>query len=256
MRRFLTSWVVAALLLIGQPALALVDEGRVVAAKQAADELLRRAEGSATSGNMPRRTDPDVAKLLDTVFDLSALGTEVLPISNVGPIGELARNGNRIGLAYILAGTGRADAAGADQKTLERVDRNTVTFAPEVGQFTDFQLGATNRMAQSALGFIKIAPRETLEQGQIKSGLGQMRSGFAQTIGGMLKTFTISDLDKGWKAERLTVLEGIADTATRFLDEQQKAGVKQLADQVAQVIGPELKSRLEAFGRRVASPSP
>ena len=256
MRRFLTCWLVAAVLVVGQPALALVDEGRVAAAKQAADEFLRRAEGSATSGNMPRRTDPEIAKLLDTVFDLSALGTDVLPISSVGPIGELARNGNRIGLAYILAGTGRTDAAGADQKTLERVDRNTVTFAPEVGQFTDFQIGATNRMAQSALGFIKVAPKETLDQGSIKSGLGQMRSGFAQTIGGMLKTLTIGDLAEGWKAERLSMLEGIADTAMRFLDEQQKAGVKQLADQVALAVGPELKVRLEAFGRRVASPAP
>lgn len=253
MRRILTGVVLALGVTLALPAASLVDDGRVAAAKEAADEFLRRAEGGAQSGNMPRRSEPDIAKLLDTVFDLSALGTEVLPISKVGPIGDLARNGNRIGLAYMLAGTGRTDTAGADAKMLEHIDRNTVTFAPEMGQFTDFQIGTTSRMAQSALGFIEVTPRERLEQVNIKAGLSQMRAGFTQTIGGMLKTFTIRGLEQGWKARRLAVLESITDTARRFLEESQKAGIKQLADQVALVVGPELKPRVEAFGQRVAA---
>lgn len=255
MRGFLACCALAWALAVGLPARALVDEGGVNAAKAAADEILRRAEGSAKSGVMPRRSDPAVARLLDQVFDQAALGTGIVPISKVGPIGELARNGNRVGLAYILAGTGRDDASGADQETLQRVDRNTVTFAPEIGQFTDFQLGTTQKMAQSALDFIAGATPQALDQPKVKSGLAQMRSGFAQTVGGVLKTITIRDLTPDWKAQRVSALEGIADTAARFLEAPQKASVKALADEVANTVDPALKPRVQAFGQRLAAPA-
>ena len=253
MRRFSTCLALALGLTRALPALALVDEGRVVAAKQAADEFLRRAEGSAKSGTMPRRTDPAVARLLDTVFDLSALGTEPIPMTKIGPVGELATNGNRVGIAYILAGTGRADPTGADRETLLRVDRNTVTFAPEVGQFTDFQLAVTDKMARSALDFIGTAPPAALEQPNVRAGLGQMRAGFAQTIGGVLKTFTISGLPDDWKLQRLAALDKLADTAGRFLGDVEKAGVRQLAEEIAKTASAGVKARIQAFGQRVGT---
>lgn len=256
MGRFLTGWVLAAgLLTLALPAFALVDEGKVVAAKQAADELLRRAEGSAASGVMPRRTDPAVASLLDAVFDSSALGADPIPMAKIAPVGELAMNGNRVGLAYILAGTGRADPSGADKEVLERVDRNTVTFAPEVGQFTDFQLAVTDRMARSALDFIGSAAPAALSQPRVQSGLGQMRAGFAQTIGGVIKTFSISGLDDDWKLHRLDALDRLADTASRFLGEGEKAGVRQLAGEVGGGLSPGVRTRVETFVQRAAAPA-
>ena len=256
MRRFLTCWVLAAgLLTLALPAFALVDEGKVAAAKQAADELLRRAEGSAASGGMPRRSDPAVARLLDTVFDVSALGTEAVPMTAIAPIGELAINGNRVGLAYILAGTGRADPAGADREVLERVDRNTVTFAPEVGQFTDFQLAVTDKMARSALDFLAGASPAVLAQPRVQSGLGKMRAGYAQTIGGVIKTFAISGLDDDWKLHRLDALDPLADSASRFLGEGEKAGIRQLADEVGKEQSAGVRTRVEAFVQRAAAPA-
>lgn len=254
MHRFLTLAVVLFGLVQASPVIALVDEARVAVAREAADELLRRAEGSATTGTMPRRTDPAVAKLLDTVFDASVL--QPTPISKIGPIGELARNGNRIGLAYILAGTGRTDTTGADRALLEQIDRNTATFAPEVGQFTDFQMATTATMAGSALDFIASATPAVLDQPKVKAGLGQMRAGFAQTIGGMLKTLTISGIDTDWKLRRLAALDGIADTAARFLGSSEKASLKLLGQQIATMVEADLAPRVSAFTERASGAAP
>lgn len=249
MRRFLIGVALLLGLFQTAPAFAQVEPAHVAMAKAAADEFLRRAEGSATSGQVPRRSDPVIAKLLDTVFDLTAL--KPAPISQIGPIGELARNGNRVAMAYILAGTGKTDTAGADQALLLQVDRNTATFAPEVGQFSDFQIAATETMARSALDFIGAATPAVLAQPNVQSGLGQMRSGFAQTISGMLKTLTIAGLDADWKLRRLAALDRIADTAERFLGQTEKASVKLLAEQVAAMVEPDLRSRISAFAQRI-----
>lgn len=256
MRRVVTWWLVALGLVLAAPAWAQVDEAKVAAAKEAADELLRRAGDSATTGTMPRRTDPVVAKLLDTVFDLSALGPATVPISRIKPVGELATNANRVGIAYILAGTGKTGLGAGDTETNRQVDRNTVTFAPEVGQFSDFQLNVTTAMAKSALDFVAAANPATLEQPQVKGGLQQMRSGFAQTIGGAFQTLVIKDLDDDWKLRRLATVESISETARRFLGDGEKATVRQIATQVADMTGPELRSRLQAVMQQITAPAP
>lgn len=238
---------------LASPVSALLDEGRVTAAKQAADEFLRKAEGSEKTGIMPRRSEPDVARLLDKIFGLSGFGIETVPISQVGPIGEIARNGNRVGLIYILAGTGLTElSGGVSRDILLRVDQNTVTFAPELGQFMDFQMVTTEAMARSALGFVASATPEQLERPQVKSGFAQMRSGFTQTISGVLKTLTIAGLGEDWKRERLAGLDRLAATASRFLDQDNKATLKRLVDGVALLVPPDLKPRVLAFGEQVA----
>ena len=253
MGKVLAGALLGLLILVAPAARAEADAGRIAAAKQAADEFLKRAEGSATSGRMPRRTDPEIARLLDTVFDLSALGTEPVPMAKIAPVGELATNANRIGMAYILAGTGQAAVSGADPAVLRRVDENTVTFAPEVGQFTDFQLGVTETMAKSALDFMAAATPAIRERPNVKAGLAQMRGGFGQTIGGVLKTFAIGGLPDAWKTDRMAVLERIQDTAGRFLGEGDKASVRQIADEVAALVGPPLRGRVQDFARSLSA---
>lgn len=255
LRQMLTVGLV--LLCAGGASAALVDDARLAAAKRAADEFMRRAEGSVNSGEMPRRSDPAVAALLDIAFNNAALGTGVLPLSESGKIGELLGSSNRIGLAYLFAGTGASDLATTDTKVLERADQNVATFAPEIGQWFDFQIGIQNAFAAGTLEFLAGATPAALDRPNVKSGLGDIRQGLARSISGVLQTMATGGLDAAWIAGRLDALDILVDKAARLLTPEDASAVREMAGQVAGIVAdPAVQARLKRFGDRIAAGKP
>ena len=104
--------------------------------------------------------------LLDRVFDRTAIGKTVLPLSDGGKVGELLSNANRIGFAYMLAGTGFTEfgKVNDDPKALEQAERNMAQFAPEIGRWFDFQMVIQGALADSTIAYLASAKKEALER--------------------------------------------------------------------------------------------
>lgn len=233
---------------------AAIDDAKLAAAKRAADEFMRRAEPGRATGTLPRRSDPAVAVLLDTAFDNAALGTGVLPVTESGKIGELLASGNRVGISYLLAGTGASDFGTNDPKVLAKSDENVVAFAPEVGQWLDFQIGVQNTLAASTLDFIAKATPAVLDRPNVKSGLAQVRQGLAQSLQGFLSTMALAGLDDGWRRERLAALETIVDRAAQLVTPADGAALRSLAEEVAGLVkDAAVQAKLREFGQRIAA---
>jgi hypothetical protein len=237
-------------------AFAAMDQAKVAAAKKAADDFLVLAKGSEMSGQMPRQSDPKAKALLDRVFDRSALGKDVLPISESGKVGELLNNGNRIGFAYMLAGTGQKDlnAIGSDQKAAEIAEKNMTTFAPEIGRWFDYQMVIQGTIADSTSAFLASASKQQLENPQVKEGLGQVRGGLARSIAGVFQTMAGDGLDDAWRSDRLAGLNEIAPKAAKLVSADEGKELQRQANALAEALADlNLKAGLKKFGDAIVS---
>ena len=253
--RLLHSLIAIALCLAVSTASAAVDPAKIAAAKTAADEFLALAQGAQASGQMPRQTDPKVKALLDRIFDRSALGREVLPIGESGKVGELLNNANRVGFAYMLAGTGLTDlgAIANDQGAADAAERNMATYAPEVGRWFDYQIALQGAIAQSTVAFLASAKQDVLERPQVKSGLAQVRQGLARSIAGVFQTMSADALDDAWRRDRMAYLVELAPTAAKLLPPEDAKALREQADTLAEAVSdPRLKAELKSFGEIVA----
>lgn len=244
------SAVLLALALSCMPALAL-DPARVAAATKAADDFVALSAGAETTGAPPRATDAAAKPLLDAVFDTSALEQ-----GGVQPMAEL-QNVNawnmavlKVGLVYILAGTGAKEIGALQQtpETLARVDRNTVTFAPEVGRYFDTQIRLQMAIVDTVQTFIRTANRAQLENPGMRSGIGKIRSGTGQTISGVVGTLQLGEQSDDWRRARLTLLEAMAPKAARFLAPEDVLGLRAALNEAAeQMAAPDVAQRLRAL---------
>jgi hypothetical protein len=256
MRQAFRIVAIALFAFVGGAAWAAMDQAKVAAAKKAADEFLALANGSETSGQMPRQTDPKAKALLDQVFDRGAFGREVLPIGESGKVGELLNNGNRIGFAYMLAGTGQTEISklADDQKAMEIAEKNMSTYAPEIGRWFDYQMAVQGTMADSTIAFLASASKEVLERPQVKQGLGNVRGGLARSLAGMFQTMASDGLDDGWRRARLVALTEIAPKAAKLVAEEDAKELQRQANALAEALNdPTLKSGLKKFGETIVS---
>jgi hypothetical protein len=254
MRLFHRLIAIALCLIVSGPALAAMDPAKVATAREAADEFLALAEGSRTAGQMPRQTDPKVKALLDRIFDRTVLGREVLPIAESAKVGELINNANRIGFAYMLAGTGLTDpdAIENDPKAAEVAEQNVVTYAPELGRWFDYQMALQGAIADSMVAFLASAKKDVLERPQVKSGLGHVRQGLAGSIAGMFQTMSDDALDDAWRRDRMAYLNELAPKAAKLLPPDDAKTLQEQAGALADAVSdPELKAALKGFGETI-----
>ncbi|HEX8167527.1 MAG TPA: hypothetical protein VF601_17305 [Beijerinckiaceae bacterium] len=247
---------VAAFAFVSGAAVAAMDPAKVAAAKKAGDDFLALAKGSETTGQVPRQTDPKVKPLLDKVFDRTALGATVLPIAESGKVGELLNNANRIGFAYMLAGTGLTslDKLGENQKAMDQAERNIGQFAPEIGRWFDYQMIIQGAIADSTSAFLATAQKNVLDNPQVKEGLGQVRSGLAGSLRGVLQMMSSDTIDDNWRRDRLASLAEIVPKAAKLVTPEDAASLKESATQLANALAdPGLQAGLRKFGETVAS---
>jgi hypothetical protein len=231
-----------------------LDAGKVDAVTKAADAFTALAGESHQTGRPPRESDPVAKPLLDVVLDTRELNRGRVPWDQLLTLNKWNLAVIKVGLVYMLAGTGAKDLAELDDKpdTAAKVDRNTATFAPELGRYFDAQLRLQGAIMDTVREFLRTARRSQLENSQFKSGLGQIRSGVAQTITGMLGTFTQEGVTDEWRRERLTVANAIAPKAAKFLLAEQKESVRAAAIEVGrQMTDARVKDGLAAFDKTV-----
>ena len=254
--------VVAALVGIGlgwQADAAGIDAAKAAAAKRAADQFMALAAASSRSGSLPRQSDPAVKALLDTVFDPTALGSATLPLSESTSVMNLFTNANRVGVAYLLAGTGATDLAevARDPKLLAAANRNTVTFAPEIGRWLDYQIWVQNAFAGMALDFFGSATADALAKPNAQHGLNDVRSGLKRSISGLIGTMSMPGLSDGWRLQRLPPLLALAPKAARLLLPADAADVQhQMTELAGSVQSPVLQLALKRAVQLLAPAAP
>src|SRR5579864_2648057 len=134
MRRFICAFSVIAL--IGGAnfaAAAGFDAAKIADIKKAVEAFQALGKNAYQTGQPPRQSDPAVAKLLDTIFDTSALnGPPPVTFAQFLDVNNWLLQVVKTGLVYITAGTGIADFAsvsGVTAKQQAQMNANVITFA-------------------------------------------------------------------------------------------------------------------------------
>jgi hypothetical protein len=229
-----------------------LDAGKVEAVTKAADAFAALAKDSHTTGQPPRQSDAAAKPLLDLVLDTTEINRGRVPWNQLLTLNGWNLAVIKVGLVYMLAGTGATDLAALNDKpdAAAKVDRNTVAFAPELGRYFDAQLRLQGAIMDTVQEFLRTAQRAQLDNPQFKSGVGQIRSGVAQTITGMLGTFTLEGVTDDWRRARLTVANAIAPKAAKFLPAEEAGSVRAAALEVAgQMSDAKVKGGLTALAK-------
>lgn len=243
--------------LLTSPATAQVDPGKLPAAKAAADKFVALAKGSEKTGNAPRLSDPAVKSLLDAVFDSGDVdAAQSIPFQQLTPLGQRMLTGVKVGLVYMLAGTGATDmsqlgnVADADIK----VNLNVIKFDAEMGRFYDFQLRIQSAVVSSVLARLAAFKPGDLMTPTFVSGLADVRQGTQRTVAGVIETLAVNGITEQWRRERLPALTAIAPKLAKFLEPQQKDELHKLALACANVMDDaQVKEGLQQFAKAIAA---
>jgi hypothetical protein len=246
-----TALALALLAAIALPAGAQVDAAKLPAAKAAADSFVVMAKGSEKTGEAPRESDPAVKRLIEAVFDTRDVeAAKTIPFQTITQLSERMLTGLKVGVVYMLAGTGAADlneigkVADADMK----VNLNVIKFAPEMGRFYDFQMRIQGAVIDAVLARMATAKPDELAKPSFVSGLADIRGGGARTVAGVIETLAINGLADQWLRDRQPALAAIAPKLAKFLLPEQKAELQKLAIACANVTDePQVKQSLLQF---------
>ena len=244
---------VTALAVLGAPASAqTIEAARIAAVKKAADAFATLAAGSHKTGQPPRQSDPKVKALLDTVFDVKAI-----PVSKPLPLSELVKVGDwqsallKVGLVYILAGTGVDDLskAGNEPAFAQRADKNGVDFAPEFGRYLDTQMRLHAALLMMVNAHLAANPKDR-DAPNFKKGLPQIQLGAAQSLASSLTTIALPGFSDAWRRERMPGLFVLAPPLAQGGD---PGDVKELQGMAADVAGRMTDPALQADFNKLSS---
>jgi hypothetical protein len=235
--------------------MARIEPARLARIRRAVSDFLALARDSHTTGRAPRQSDPGVMTLLDTVFDTSELDGATLAASDIGRALDWFAAGERIGVVYMLAGTGADDMSklSDDAASQQRTHRNVATFAVEFARFLDFQVKLAGAMADAALKRMAEAAPQELESPDVKRAFTDVRSTLADTMTGDLTSLAYEGVTDEWRRDRLAVLMEVAPKAAKLLVPEQARAVQAHALKVvAYVRNSFVQDTLKAFAEQVA----
>jgi len=196
-----------------------LDAAKAQAITRAADSYLSLAKDSARTGRVPRQTDATAKPLLDLVFDVSAL-QEPKPVesADIPHLSSWLGAVIKVGGVFLLAGTGASgNAVPKDPKARDIIDGNIGRFAQEIGRYVDAQTSIQAALIEAMTGLLWGAPREQLEQANVRDGVAQLRNGLAQSLSGILLMLANDGLSDEWRRARLPALASVAAKAAQFL---------------------------------------
>lgn len=221
------------------------------AAVKAAAAFKALAKGSETTGVAPRQTDPAVGRLLDAMLNVDFIAAQ--QPSTPDDLMALSRwtfAANEAGVVYVLAGTGLTSFDGTFGPGMaERSGRNVVTYAPEVGRWSDAVEILAGDIIDAALAARKGGPATP----QAAKGEAMIRDGTDKVISGGLTTLPDPGLDDAWRAARLRPLARLAAKASRMLRPDQCTGLRATAADVGRTLAaPAVQDGLKAVTAALA----
>jgi len=225
---------------------------RSAEAVAAADKLVAMAQGSATSGQAPRQTDPVAGRLLDQVFDISALPTLLRDPADLPPANRWAGAMIKVGQIYVMAGTGFTDASNAPTDAEARSLQNFVDYAPELGRFFDSEVVLLSTECAS-IDYLRAVHSTGIDQSE--SVMTNLQFKVEKAYSAELSFMLNAGPTDAWKEARIKVLATEAPRISGMLPPDSWAHLQQQARQVAaQSDDPVLKTELEQFATRIEPP--
>jgi hypothetical protein len=242
----------AALMLALAPAQAAMDQTKIAAAQKAAADFAKLAGNSAKTGKPPRETDPKVKALLDVVLDTSAMTAP--EFSDIPRITQWLANADRVGLVYMMAGTGTSNlAAATNPKIADRIQRNIVEFQSEYGRFVDFQVALSSFTLDAIRAKMDSAPEKERTDPKFQAGLLQVAGGIAQTLAGTLSTFTAEGITDEWRRARLGPLSAIAPKVAETAPKEIREKLAEMAREIGkQIADPQIGESVKTLADTVA----
>ena len=230
--------VAIALAVAGAAAAAPLDPAKIAAINKAAETFLAIGKDAYRTGKPPRQADPEVAPLLDTIFDLDPVNVGgPVPLADFDKLADWVAAVAAVGMVYTFAGTGIADMARPpDDKQREQMSRNAIAYSAELGRFYDAALQLQRAGADCFMAEIGVHP-DQFGSPPAKAFLDANRSAFAQTIGGVIRNFLAPGREPEWSAARLITINAVAASAAKFLTLRQRHELEGLAGQVANQLG-------------------
>lgn len=224
---------------------------KVAAVQKAAGEFAKMGAPSQQTGQPPRQADAGAKALLDTVFDIRVVkAAEPLPISEIGRLNDWNKAVLEVGLVYILAGakTGDLNEAANDPAFTQRVEKNTVDFAPEMGRYMDAQLGISQALLALLNTHLAATPGDR-EKSYFKKNLPVVYDSAARTLAGAISTLPTAGLSDAWRKQRLPAMQALGTHVAKVVDAEDAKALHDLSLQVAQDNGD---AELQAGMRKLA----
>jgi hypothetical protein len=237
-------------------AMAKIEAARLGDIRRSVSDFLDLAKDSHTTGKAPRQSDPAVKALLDTVFDTSDLDGATLAASDIGRALDWFGAGDRIGVVYILAGTGVAEMSKLpdDPNIQRRTHRNVAEFAPEFARYLDFEVKLSGAMADAALKRMAGATAEELDRPEVKKDFAEARTTLRDAMTGALTSLAYDGVSDEWRRDRLAVMMEAAPKAAKFLTADQARATRAHAlNVVGFVKNSFVQDTLKAFAEQVAA---
>lgn len=246
------SLIAAAVVLAASPAPAAMDQKRLAAAQKAAADFVKLAGNSARTGKPPRESDPKVKALLDIVLDTGAVTTP--EFSDLPAITRWLANADRVGLVYMLAGTGTNNlAAATNPKIADRIGKNIAEFQDEYGRFVDFQVALSGFTLDAIRAKIDSAPEKERRNPKFQAGFVQVTGGIAQTIAGAVSTFSSEGISDEWRRARLAPLNMIAPKVAEIMPKDMRDKLSEMTREIAdQLADPQIKDDVKAIAETLA----
>jgi hypothetical protein len=244
------AWAVTA-----SPSRADLDAAKLKAATAAADKFVAKSAGSEKSGDAPRQSDPAVMQMLDAVFDLRDVQGHPVPFSQIGDLSQRMMTGLKVGVVYMLAGTGAIDLnqIGQVADATTKVNLNVIKFGPEMGRFFDYQLRIQTAVVDTVLTRLAVASRTEVANPKFQSGLADIRGGSQRVASGLIETLAVNGVTDAWRRERMPALLAMAPSLAKFLQPDQKAQLHELAIACANVMDDaQVKDGLQQFAKTMA----
>jgi hypothetical protein len=243
----LVACLTAALCLTVSSASAEMDQKKIAAAQKAAADFVKLAGNTARTGKPPRGSDPAIKALLDTVLDTSAMTSP--DFSDIPKITQWLANADKVGLVYMMAGTGTNNLAAArDPKVADRIARNIAEFQDEYGRFVDFQLALSGFTLDAMGAKMTSASEKERKDPKFRAGFMQASSGIVQTVAGTLSTFVAEDITDDWRRERIAPLNAIAPKIARTLPQEMREKLAEMTREIGdQVADAQIKESVRAL---------
>jgi len=222
------------------------------AAHKAADQFVSLSASAATTGAAPRQTDATAGPLLNAVFNTAALPTTPVKDAELEVLNDWLNSANRVGVVYILAGTGTTSIANATSATEQKANANVITYAPEMGRYFDAELAIMSLEASSTAQSLATDPGQT-SNAKVADGIAKVRGGIAQTANGVISTIAKPGVAADWREARARALVAFAPGAAKLLLPADRAGLQAMATQAAgSTSDPTLKAELTQFATLIA----
>ena len=191
--------------------------------EKSADALAAKLGKPGEKAQMPAADDPAVAAFdAQAAKAMTALGTPELPVDGFGTFESLCGRTAEIVGAYVGAGAGTGNAAGAEER--KRMEANVERYLDQM--FTPLLFAAHCSAAHLPFLEERIDPADTSKA----AALQQVRSGaFAQAVS-LIQLAAADDLDPARKGRIVDLLAQDAPSFAIALDKKQRAQVGRLAD--------------------------